>query len=305
MRLMEAIPNFSEGRRPEVVQAIAAPFRQTPAVFLLDEEMDPVHNRAVLTAVGEPEALRRACLAACRQAVALIDLNQHSGEHPRIGAADVIPFVPLMGTTHEEAVATARQLAEEIWQELAVPTYLYEDAARDPERRLLPAIRKGGFEALRDGAIREAGRRPDFGTDTVHPTAGATVVGARKPLVAFNVNLATTDLELGKRIARAVRESSGGLPRVRAMAVDMRESGRVQVSMNLTDTDVTPISVAYRFVEAAAAAEGVPVAESELIGLVGLAPLAAVAQDALKVGAMSAAQVLEMRLLSVLTGEKA
>ncbi|MHB1842575.1 MAG: glutamate formimidoyltransferase [Sulfobacillus sp.] len=300
MRLMEAIPNFSEGRRPEVVDRIAAAFRR-PDVFLLDQEMDATHNRAVITAVGDPDALRQACLDACAVACELIDLTRHQGEHPRMGATDVIPFVPLAGTTTEDAVLVARQLAAEIWQQLAIPTYLYEDAAHDPNRRLLPAIRKGGFEALRDGAIREAGRQPDVGGPDVHPTAGVTAVGARKPLVAFNVNLATTDLELGKRIARAVRESSGGLPKVRAMAVDMRESGRVQVSMNLTDTDTTPIFEAYEFVAQAAAAEGVAVAESEVIGLVGLGALADVAKSALRVGAFSTGQVLENKLLAVLS----
>ncbi len=299
MRLMEAIPNFSEGRRPEVVERIAASFRR-PDVFLLDQEMDATHNRAVVTAVGEPDALRQACLDACAVACELIDLTRHQGEHPRMGATDVIPFVPLSGTTQDEAVAQARELAEQIWHTLAIPTYLYEDAARDQNRRLLPAIRKGGFEALRDGAIHEQGRQPDVGGPDVHPTAGATAVGARKPLVAFNVNLATTDLELGKSIAKAVRESSGGLPKVRAMAVDMRARGRVQVSMNLTDTETTPIFQAYEFVAEAARAAGVWVAESEVIGLVGLNALTDVARHALQVEAFSTAQVLENKLLSVL-----
>ncbi len=304
MKLLEVIPNFSEGRRPDVIEALAEVFRRHPGVTLLDLESDASHNRSVLTAIGEPEAVEDAAFLAAKEGRRLIDLTVHEGEHPRMGATDVIPFVPVRGVTMEEAIAVSRRLAERIARELGIPTYLYEEAATNPARRSLPQIRKGGFEALRDGAIREAGRGPDFGPPDVHPTAGATVVGARKPLVAFNVNLRSTDMELAKRIARTVRESSGGMKNVRAIAVDLTDRGLVQVSMNLVDTDTTPIHRAYEFVQREAMAHGVEVAESELVGLVSARAVLDVFARALRLQAFPPEQLLEMRLLEAALGEE-
>lgn len=297
MKLLEVIPNFSEGRRPEVVERLAGVFSKTPGVMLLDQEMDAMHNRCVITAAGAPDALSDAAFRATALARELIDLTHHQGEHPRMGATDVIPFVPIRGVSMEEAVNLARSLAERIALELEIPTYLYEEAAKNPERRALPVIRKGGFEALRDGAIREKGREPDFGPAEVHKTAGATVVGARKPLVAFNVNLRSTDMGLAKAIAKTVRESSGGMKNVRAIAVDLTAEGKVQVSMNLVDVDTTPIFRAYEFVQREAAAWGVEVEEAEIVGLVGTLPLLEVAKRALRLKAFQPSQILELRLL--------
>jgi glutamate formiminotransferase len=289
------IPNFSEGRDPAVVEAIAEALRSVPGVQLLDVEMDPKHHRSVLTAAGEGEALAEAAFRATAKAAELIDLTRHQGDHPRIGATDVIPFVPVGDAPMTEAVALARSLAERIARELGIPTYLYEEAAIRPDRRSLPAIRKGGFEVLREEVGRPE-RQPDFGPPALHPTAGATVVGARRPLVAFNVNLRTTDLEVAKAIARTVRESSGGLKNVRAIAVDLSDRGMVQVSMNLVDVDTTPIYLAYEFVEREAAQRGVAVAESEIVGLVGLDAMLAVAARHLRLAGFRSEQVVEKRL---------
>lgn len=255
-----------------------------------------MHNRSVITAVGAPEAVSEAAFLATRRAMERIDLTRHQGEHPRMGATDVIPFVPVRDVSMEACVQLARELAERIARELGIPTYLYEEAALRPDRRSLPAVRKGGFEALRDGAIQEEGRQPDFGPGRVHPTAGATAVGARKPLVAFNVNLGTTDMDLAKTIARTVRESSGGMRNVRAIAVDLTRQGKVQISMNLVDTDTTPIFRAFEFVQREAEAWGVCVVESEIVGLVGTKALIDVAQRALRLKTFGLAQVLELRL---------
>lgn len=303
MRLVEVIPNFSEGRRDDVVSALADVFRRAQGVTLLDAESDASHNRSVLTAIGEPEAVSEAAFAAVRLAMERIDLNHHQGEHPRMGATDVVPFVPVTGVTMAEAVDLATTLAERIWRELAIPTFLYEEAAKNPGRRSLPAIRKGGFEGLRDGAIREPGREPDFGPTEVHPTAGVTAVGARKPLVAFNVNLKSTDMDLARTIAKAVRESSGGLKNVRAIAVDLTAEGLVQVSMNLVDTETSPIFRAFEFVQREAEARGVVVASSEIVGLVGLSAIADVARRTLRLKDFSARQVLEARLIEGLFEE--
>ncbi len=265
MPLLESVPNLSEGRRPEVVARLAAA-ASAPGVRLLDLSADPDHNRSVLTLAGEPEALHQGLLALYEAALAEIDLTRHQGVHPRIGAVDVVPFVPLGDTPMEIAVAAANRLAPGVAR-LGLPVYFYEEAARRPERALLADIRRGGFEGLA-ARLTDPAWAPDFGPSIPHPTAGATVIGARFFLIAFNAVLATSDVAVARAIARRVRESGGGLPAVRAMGVHLASRGLAQVSMNLVDYRRTPILAALRRVEEAAAALGTRVIETEIVGLV-------------------------------------
>ena len=294
MPLIEAVPNFSEGRRPEVVAAITACFRR-PGVQLLDVQSDQDHNRSVISLAGEPAPVLEALFAAAATAAKLIDLREHRGAHPRIGATDVIPLVPLAGITMADCVALSRTLAERIGRELAIPIYLYERSATRPERRNLAEIRRGEFEGLRE-AIVEPERRPDFGPAVLHPTAGATVVGARPPLVAFNAYLDTDRLEVAKAVAKAIRASSGGLAGVKALGLALPEQGRVQVSMNLVDTEATPIHRALELVKIEAARYGARVTETEVVGLVPEAALLEAARHYLQLAGFSPRQVLEIRL---------
>jgi len=296
LRLVECVPNFSEGRRPEVVGAIAEAMSSVAGAMVLDVSPDGDHNRAVITLVGRPESALEAAYRGVAKAVELIDMEKHTGGHPRIGAADVVPFVPVRGVTMEECVALARSLGERVARELGVPVYLYGEAASRPERRSLAHIRRGQYEGLKR-SIAEPDRHPDFGPPQLHPTAGATIVGARKPLLAYNVDLDTTDRALADRIARAVRASSGGLPHVMAAGIDMRARGRVQVSMNLTDTEVTPVQTAFEAVRREAEAAGVAVAGSEVVGLVTLEAVLDAVRHYLKAPDLRADQVLEARLL--------
>jgi glutamate formiminotransferase/formiminotetrahydrofolate cyclodeaminase len=267
-KLVECVPNFSEGRREDVVQAIVAAMLAVPGVVLLDREMDADHNRCVITLAGAPEAVLDGAFHGIREAARRIDLNQHKGEHPRMGAADVVPFVPLRGTPMEECVTLAERLGRRVGEELELPVFLYERAARRPERRDLAAVRKGEFEGLREEIGRDPARDPDFGPRRIHPTAGAVAIGARPFLVAYNVNLRTADLKLAKEIAGQVREKGGGLRSVKALGFELRERGLVQVSMNLTDTTVNGMAEAYAAVARLAAEAGVEVVESEIVGLV-------------------------------------
>ena len=289
MRLVEAVPNVSEGRRPEVVDRIAAAASSVPGAHLLDRTSDASHNRSVLTLAGEARALVEALERMVEAAIAGIDMERQSGEHPRIGAVDVVPFVPLEGTTLEECVGLARSFGRRIAERFDLPVYLYAAAATRPGRVKLADVRHGEYEGLKT-EIADAGREPDFGPARMHPTAGATVVGARPFLVAWNVNLDTDDLELAKRIAARVRESSGGLPSVQARGFAIAELGCAQVSMNLLDTGRTPMWSVYEEVRDLAAAGGVGVRESELIGL---APLAAFLGVADRAGAPAEAPVEE------------
>lgn len=279
MALVESVPNVSEGRRLEVVDRLAAAVESVPGVFLLDRTSDPSHNRSVLTLAGEDgpvtDALERMVGVALRE----IDMEQQSGEHPRIGAVDVVPFVPLAGTTLDDCVGIARSFGRRIAAAFDLPVYLYAAAASRPERAKLADLRRGQYEGLRD-EIATRGREPDFGPARMHPRGGATCVGARPFLVAWNVNLASDDLELARRIAHRVRESSGGLPAVQAKGFFIEELGCAQVSMNLLDTDRTPLWAAWEAVRAEAAEDGVGLAESELIGLAPLAAFHAVADRA-------------------------
>lgn len=278
-KLVESVPNVSEGRRPEVVDALAAAVSSVAGVHLLDRTSDASHNRSVLTIAGPadavPEALERLVAAAIHE----IDMEAHSGEHPRIGAVDVVPFVPLGDTTMDECVALAREFGARIAERFELPVYLYANAAARPERVRLADVRRGQYEGLKV-EISQRGREPDFGPARMHPSAGAVAVGARPFLIAYNINLATADVELAKRIARRIRESGGGLPRVQANGFWIDELGVAQVSMNLLDFSVTPMWLAWETVRSEAAEEGVALVESELIGLAPLAALLDVADHA-------------------------
>ncbi|MEJ5241639.1 MAG: glutamate formimidoyltransferase [Anaerolineales bacterium] len=298
MRLVECIPNFSEARRPEVIDEIVAAITSVPDVHLLDRSSDLDHNRTVLTFVGPPEGVEEAAFRAIRTAARLIDLNQHRGEHPRIGATDVCPFVPLEGVSMEECVATARRLGERVGRELEIPVYLYEYAATRPDRVNLENIRRGQYEGLKEEIATNPDRFPDFGPPRLGP-AGATVIGARDPLIAFNVYLTTDDVEIAKRIAAAVRHSSGGLRYVKALGLLVE--GRAQVSMNLTNYQKTPIARVVEMIRREAARYGVAIHHSELVGLIPQRALIDAATWYLQLDAFQPDQVLESRLYPLLT----
>ncbi|MCE9637160.1 MAG: glutamate formimidoyltransferase [Planctomycetes bacterium] len=296
MKLLECVPNFSEGRRPEVIDAICAEITSVPGIALLGREMDASHNRAVVTFVGPPEAAQEAAIRAMRRASQLIDLREHKGEHPRMGATDVVPFIPLGDATMADAVAAANVVAARAAAELSIPTYLYAEAARRPERVKLADVRKGEFEGLRAEVGVNPDRAPDFGPAAVHPSAGCTAVGARFFLIAFNVNLATDDVALAKRISKEIREKDGGLPGVQAMGFHLGDRNIAQVSMNLLDYRKTSPGRVFEEVRARAEAAGVKVLESEMIGLV---PQAAVNQafvDMAKPRGWTGAEIIESHL---------
>lgn len=293
--LIECVPNISEGRDRANIEAMVAAVRRTPGVLLLDVDPDADHHRTVITFAGEPKAVEGAILSLMEKAVELIDLTKHTGEHPRMGAVDVIPFVPLRGVTTAECIALARRVGTAIWEKYRVPVYLYEDAATRPERRDLAIIRKGEFENF-PKKIQEPDWAPDFGERVVHPTAGVSAVGVRPPLIAFNVNLGTNNLEIAKNIAKAVRGSDGGLRYVKALGFALEERGIVQVSMNLTNFEKTPISQVFELVRREADRWGVPVVSSEIVGLVPQAALVQAAEYFLRLENFQRDQVLENRL---------
>jgi glutamate formiminotransferase len=295
MSLIECVPNVSEGRRSAVVDSLAADIRSAPGVRLLDYSADPSHNRSVFTMVGSADALEHGVLALVARAVQLIDLRTHRGEHPRLGAVDVVPFIPLSGTPMADCVAIARQVGRSIADRFQVPVYLYEEASSNTARRHLEDIRRGQFERLAEKMARPEWT-PDFGPMTPHPTAGVTVVGARRALVAYNVNLATDRLAVARRVAATVRESGGGLPGVKALGLPLVERGIVQVSMNLTNYERTPIEVVFDRVVAEAARAGVEVLESEIVGLVPAAALTGTTPSHLRLRGFSENQILENRL---------
>lgn len=298
-RIIESVPNFSEGRRPEVLDEIVRAMTGA-GVYLLGKEMDGDHNRAVVTIAGEPEAVAEAAFRGVARAARLIDLDTHRGEHPRIGATDVLPFIPIGGATMQDCVAIARRVGERIARELDIPVYLYERAATRPERRDLAYIRRGEYETLKSEIATDPDREPDFGPRRVG-TAGATVVGARPFLIAYNVNLATDNLQVAREIARVTRERGGGLKSVKALGFALHDQGMVQVSMNLTDFNVTGMLDAFRFVSAEAAKRGAEVAGSELVGLVPLEALTQIAAQALRLDEFDSSQVVEMRLQQAMT----
>jgi glutamate formiminotransferase/formiminotetrahydrofolate cyclodeaminase len=298
--LVECVPNFSEGRDKSKIDSILEAMKMD-GVYLLDREMDADHNRCVITLVGEPANVAEAAIRGVGKAAELIDLTKHSGAHPRLGAADVIPFIPIEGVTLEDCVAMARRVAGEIWKRYQVPTYLYEAAAATPERQNLENIRRGQFEGIREDIKTNPARRPDFGNAELHPTAGATVVGARKFLVAYNVYLNTPDVEIAKKIGKAVRFSNGGLRYVKGMGVGVR--GLAQVSMNLTDTDQTPIARVFEYVKREAARYGVTPLSSEIVGLIPKKALEDAAEWFLQVENFDSSVILENRLAAVMSGK--
>jgi glutamate formiminotransferase / formiminotetrahydrofolate cyclodeaminase len=301
-KLVECVPNFSEGRRPEVIEALAGAIVSVPGVYLLDRHIDPSHNRSVFTFVGAPEAVKDAAFRAIEKASQVIDLTKHEGVHPRIGATDVVPFVPLRSMTMADCVRLAETLGQEVAEKLGIPVYLYEHAARRPERKLLANIRRGEFETLVREIADKPERAPDFGPPRVHPTAGATAIGARTFLIAFNVNLASTDHAFAKTIAAKIREAGGGFEGVRALGLSLEREGFVQVSMNLTDYNQTGLIEVYKRVEDLAREQGVAVKSSEVVGLVPKAAVFAAARDALKILKFDSQQVVEERLADLGAG---
>ena len=300
--LVQCVPNFSEGRNKSVVDAIVAAMK-IPGVSLLDREMDSDHNRCVITIVGDRESIAEAAIRGVGKAAELIDLTKHQGAHPRMGAADVIPFIPIEGVTIEDCVAIARKVGEEIWKRFQIPVYLYESAATHPDRQNLENIRRGQFEGLREDIKVNPARQPDFGKAELHPTAGATVVGARKALIAYNVFLNTKDVEIAKKIAKAVRYSSGGLRYVKGAGFEVR--GLAQVSMNLTDFEQTPVARVFEFVKREAARYGVQPMSSEIVGLIPKKALEQAAEWFLQVENFDSSMILENRLAAVASGKMA
>jgi glutamate formiminotransferase len=300
--LVECVPNFSEGRDASKVEAIVEAMK-IPGVYLLDQEMDSDHNRSVITLVGEREAIQEAVIRGVGKAAELIDLTRHQGAHPRMGATDVVPFIPIEGVTLADCVAMARQVGTEIWKRFEIPVYLYEAAATTPERQNLENIRRGQFEGIRDEIATNPARKPDFGEPRVHPTAGATVVGARKPLIAYNIFLNTADVAIAKKIAKAVRFSSGGLRFVKGAGFLVR--GMAQVSMNLTDFEQTPIHRVFEFVKREAQRYGVVPVSSEIVGLIPKLALEQAAEWFLQVENFDSSLILENRLAAVTSGKTA
>ena len=300
--LVECVPNFSEGRDKAKIDAIIEAMK-VPGVYLLDREMDTDHNRCVITLAGDRENIGEAAIRGVGKAAELIDLTKHQGAHPRMGAADVIPFIPIDGVTLEDCVAIARKVGAEIWRRFQIPVYLYEAAATTPERQNLENIRRGQFEGIRDEIATNPARKPDFGEPRVHPTAGATVVGARKFLVAYNVFLNTSDVDIAKKIAKAVRSSNGGLRFVKGAGFLVR--GQAQVSMNLTDFEQTPIHRVFELVKREAERYGVMPTSSEIVGLIPKKALEAAAEWFLQVEHFDSSLILENRLTAVMGGKMA
>ncbi len=295
MPIIECIPNVSEGRRPEVVDAIADAIRGVPGVRLLDYSSDASHNRSVFTMAGEAGPIKAAVLAMYEHAIPAIDLRTHKGEHPRLGAVDVVPFVPIEGVTMDACVALAKDVGREIGTRFGVPVYLYEEASANPERKNLEDIRRGEFEGLA-AKMAAQGWAPDFGPGMAHASAGASVIGARMPLIAYNINLNTDRLEVAKRIAAAIRHSSGGFRYVKAAGFELKDRGIVQVSMNLTNYEKTPIFRVFETVKREAERYGVAILESEIVGLIPSAALNAAAEFYLQIAGFKPDQILENKL---------
>ena len=293
--IVECVPNVSEGRRVDVIDGLASVIAATPGIRLLDRTSDPDHNRSVFTFAGDPDAVESAALALIDATYAVVDMRGHKGEHPRLGAVDVVPFVPLAGVTMDDCVAMAHRVGRAVAAKHGVPVFYYAKAATRPERVRLPDIRKPEYEGL--AAFLETTHVPDAGPRTLHPSAGAIVIGARPPLIAFNIELGTTDLKLAQRIAKEIRESSGGLPAVQAKGFMLSDPPRAQVSMNLLDHTVTSLPRVWQEVESRATAAGVKVLRGELIGLMPLDAALAVSGSALKLDGFARDRVIEARFL--------
>jgi glutamate formiminotransferase / 5-formyltetrahydrofolate cyclo-ligase len=294
--VIESVPNISEGRNSEAVSEIAAAVRAAPGVRLLDVSSDAAHNRSVLTFVADETAVRQGIRALFDAAVPRIDLTRHSGEHPRMGAVDVVPIIPIRGATVEQCVALSREIGAEIAERHGIPVYLYEDSATSERRRNLAEIRKGEFEGFAE-KIRAPEWKPDFGPDAPHPTAGVVAVGARPPLIAYNINLGTRDLAVADRIARAIRHLGGGFRYVKALPVELAERGEVQVSINMTNFRKSPLHRVFECVKSEAERHGVAIVGSEIVGLAPAEALLMAAEHYLRLERSSAEQVLELRLL--------
>lgn len=301
-QIIECVPNFSEGRDLAKVDAIVDAMIGASGVFLLDRSSDADHNRSVVTMVGEPGAIAEAAIRGVGKAAELIDLTRHAGVHPRIGATDVLPFVPVEGVTLADCAELARKTGREIWERYRIPVYFYEAAARRPERNNLENIRRGQFEGLRDEVLRDPDRSPDIGEPRLHPTAGATAVGARNFLIAYNINLSTPDVDIAKKIAKAVRFSDGGLRHVKALGVYLAQRNLAQVSMNLTDFEQTPVHRVFEAVKREAERYGASIAGSEIVGLMPRRALEAAAEYYLQIENFRTAQVLENHIESLMNG---
>ena len=294
-RIIECVPNFSEGRNTEKIEKILDVFRGRKGVKLLDYSSDENHNRTVVTVVGEPEEIKKVMVEAIAKAVELIDLNYHQGQHPRMGAVDVVPFIPVRNVTVEEADKLAKDVAKEAADKYNLPTFPYEKSASAPHRENLANVRKGQFEGMKE-KMKDELWKPDFGPDTIHPTAGVTAIGASMPLIAFNVNLSTPDIEVANRIAKQVRHISGGFRYVKAIGVEIHDRGLVQVSMNLTDYTKTSIYRVFETIKMEAARYGVNVVGSEIVGLIPMQALVHTAEYYLRLENFKYDQVLETRL---------
>lgn len=301
-RILECVPNFSEGRDHEVVSKIVAAIASVPGVRVLDESMDMDHNRAVVTFVGAPEPVVEAAYRGTQAAAGLINMVRHKGAHPRVGATDVVPFVPLTGTTMQDCIAAARAFGERVGRTLDIPVYLYGEAATRPERRDLALVRKGEYEALVAEIGKLPERDPDFGPRQMNLEAGATCAGARMPLIAFNVYLSAVDAKVAKKIARTIRESSGGMPCVKAIGMEIPQRRLSQVSMNLTNYKVTSVKTVFDRICALAIADQVTVVESELIGLMPKDALSGVSPEQLLLSHFDGTQLLENRIADLMGG---
>ncbi len=299
--IVECVPNFSEGRNPATIQALIDALASVPRVRLLDHTSDYDHHRSVMTVVGAPDAMEEAMYRAIRIATDLIDLRTHVGVHPRVGATDVVPFIPIKGISMRECVQAAKRLGYRVGTELGIPVFLYERAASHRDHAPLESVRRGGLEGLVFRMASDPDWTPDFGPAKPHDTAGAIVIGARPALIAFNVNLASTDLDLAQSIARTVRQSNGGLRHLKAIGVELASRGLVQVAMNLTDYEATPLHVAFKTVEAEAVRQGVAIAGTEIVGLVPQAAITEAAKDALRLDRLDLRQVLELRIDATLS----
>ncbi|MGB6011391.1 MAG: glutamate formimidoyltransferase [Desulfobacterales bacterium] len=296
-KIIECVPNFSEGRNLKKIEKIVDVFRGKDGVKLLDYQRDEDHNRLVVTVVGEPDALKTVLIEAFASAIDVIDMRKHQGQHPRMGAVDVVPLIPIKNVSMEAAVAISKQLAEQVSEKFNLPVFLYEESAVRKDRRNLADIRRGQFEGMAD-KIKQPEWKPDFGPDTIHPTAGVTAIGARMPLVAFNVNLNTDDLAIANDIAKKVRHAGGGLPYCKGIGVELKERGLVQVSMNMTDYTQTALYRSFELIKTEAGRYGVTVAGSEIVGLVPMAALLDTAIYYLGVENFSMEQVLETRMMA-------
>ncbi len=302
-KIIECVPNFSEGRDPKVIDQILEAITQVPGTHLLDREMDADHNRAVITFIGPPDAVKAGAFAGIARATELIDMNRHSGEHPRLGATDVCPFIPLVGAGIEDCILLAKELGRDVAEKLKIPVYLYEAAATRPERENLANIRRGEYEAIKAEMGQDPARNPDLGAPVMHPTAGAIVIGARMPLVAFNVYLNTRDVSVAKKIAKAVRQRSGGFAYCKALGFDIQDRGMVQVSMNLTDHTKTPIFRVFEVIKREAERHGTSVYSSEIVGLAPNRALVDCAEYLLQLENFKPEQLIESHLLSLFQGQ--